>query len=132
MFQSTLPSEKESDWAQALRTGPTCSFNPRSPPKRRATVNRRAVDRHLAVSIHAPLRKGERPDIESALDAAAEFQSTLPSEKESDRNRTEGFPSAYRFQSTLPSEKESDATIEKAINREFMFQSTLPSEKESD
>ena len=59
-FQSTLPSEKESDIVpRSLWHRRTC-FNPRSPPKRRATTSF-CVTRHAStVSIHAPLRKGER------------------------------------------------------------------------
>ena len=63
-------------------------FNPRSPPKRRATC-----------SAYAP-------------PAASGFQSTLPSEKESDTASALRMCLAFGFQSTLPSEKESDLPAE--------------------
>ena len=59
-FQSTLPSEKESDRRMPRTYKPGLSFNPRSPPKRRATG--RGYDFRYEQL----------------------FQSTLPSEKESD------------------------------------------------
>ena len=62
-FQSTLPSEERSDAQRVVPLVGLSGFNPRSPPKRGATV---------VVSRPLPLSK---------------FQSTLPSEERSDMAR---------------------------------------------
>ena len=60
-FQSTLPSEERSDLAGSLSAAEYGRFNPRSPPKRGATLD--------TLTILFSLRA---------------FQSTLPSEERSD------------------------------------------------
>ncbi len=109
MFQSTPPSEERSDTLQqgALRSG-HMGFNPRPPPKRGATdfglpfpilawrfqstppseersdATEFQRPKTSKVSIHAPLRREERPSPNLSSSFADLFQSTPPSEERSD------------------------------------------------
>ncbi len=60
-------------------------FNPRPPPERGATVPRITTSITRRVSIHAPLRREERPSPELFRCRRALFQSTPPSGERSDR-----------------------------------------------
>ena len=111
LFQSTLPSEKESDrWHCYGPRGQEVSIH--APLRKGERLSRsRFGSMYATVSIHAPLRKGERLRRLSARPVARRFQSTLPSEKESDAQRQGSIYDTKWFQSTLPSEKESDDQV---------------------
>ena len=162
-FQSTLPSEKESDerrWhcgkcqrvsihaplrkGERLASGEhdhrrTISFNPRSPPKRRATTSessRRCSTRRFnprsppkrrataldgieclteGVSIHAPLRKGERLPTERRLSAVTGFNPRSPPKRRATTNGTSLIFTSSGFNPRSPpkrraTERQADAS----------------------
>ena len=106
-FQSTLPSEKESDLCGCAGWHPNRSFNPRSPPKRRATPKPDRAEPRLEVSIHAPLRKGERHVARNLYRTGIGFNPRSPPKRRATRSSAQEIR-LPGFQSTLPSEKESD------------------------
>ena len=84
-FQSTLPSEERSDGEAARRLRPQRGFNPRSPPKRGATLgDPLGLATVRSFNPRSPPKRGAtRSKLRSAL-GYEEFQSTLPSEERSD------------------------------------------------
>ena len=172
MFQSTLPSERSDGQCRAAEKG---GFNP-LPSERRAT---QAIEwsrskgfqsrpseesdsaqsgrhRRRAVSIHAPLRKRRATRTCNLGAWLVQFQSTLPSEKESDQrvpclesslDVSIHAPLRKGATHTLPGEHSARAGVSihaplrkrRATASSFqcrwddsLFQSTLPSERRRD
>ena len=83
-FNPRSPPKRGATRGFCLRLRQSVGFNPRSPPKRGATTL--PTRRRFAgiVSIHAPLRREERPPSATPTPLEDAFQSTLPSEERSD------------------------------------------------
>ncbi len=84
-FQSTLAPEGASDIVIQDAMPDDVSFNPRSHPRVRATINLALSGRLTAVSIHARTRGCERRTLGTMSGQTDKFQSTLAPEGASDR-----------------------------------------------
>ena len=117
---------------EPTRTGRLC-FNPRPPPERGATLCAALERLHRrGVSIHAPLRREERPVPTSPTEEELQFQSTPPSGERSDAAAAVNPGGSGLFQSTPPSGERSDISVGDFMVLPARFQSTPPSGERSD
>ncbi len=154
-FQSTPPSEERSDLGHRHHQIDGLGFQSTPPSEERSdalSLSHGWMGTH--VSIHAPLRREERPrdgasssqvgfnprpppkrgatSAPTAFRCVEVFQSTPPSEERSDPWSARIRGSGFGFQSTPPSEERSDLPAALGHREQVQFQSTPPSEERSD
>ena len=83
-FQSTPPSGERSDRRKPKGLSTRLLFQSTPPSGERSDAKRRNQGRAQPVSIHAPLRREERPSWREWSATSAMFQSTPPSGERSD------------------------------------------------
>ncbi len=151
MFQSTPASEEAGDIRRLFGIMQDLDgFNPRPPPRRRATsidhdrqragtvsiharlrgggrpeLRADAARAWLAVSIHARLRGGGRPDVRLRASGRAVFQSTPASEEAGDAGVGDDCQACW-FQSTPASEEAGDSTMPTCGSRHGRFNPRPP------
>ena len=81
------------------------------------------------VSIHAPLRREERPVAYVTVIMSDKFQSTPPSGERSDATLIGRIPVEVKFQSTPPSGERSDLNTAWSMIRRYRFNPRPPPER---
>ena len=133
MFQSTLPSEKESDRCAECKPLPLNRFQSTLPSEKESDSGGSSPRGAGLVSIHAPLRKGER--LGCVQHWHSQWSVSIHAPLRKGERLTVGCISRRRsccFNPRSPPKRRATDSRVYILASKLLFQSTLPSEKESD